>query len=56
MTRSALAREILERTLGGGSPLSPASCYDLARDLAGIVEGLPEDLADNPKHMVGFGE
>ena len=32
------------------------SCYDLARDLAGAVKGLPKDLADNPKYMRGFGE
>ena len=32
------------------------SCYDLARDLAGTVKGLPKDLADNPKYMEGFGQ
>ena len=31
------------------------SCYDLTRDLAGVVKGLPEDLADNPEYMEGFG-
>ena len=31
-----------------------ATCYDLARDLAG-VKGLPRDLVTNPKHMEGFG-
>ena len=38
------------------SPFGAVSCYDLARDLAGKVKGLPTDLADNPKHMKGFGE
>ena len=56
MTKSAFVREILEKALGGDPPVRPASCYDLAHDLAGVVKGLPEDLAGNPKHMVGFGE
>ena len=30
--------------------------YDLARDLAGSLKGLPRDLAHNPKYMEGFGE
>ena len=55
MTRSALARQILERNLGGDSPLSTASCYDLAHDLAGSIKGLPKDLAHHPKYMAGFG-
>ena len=29
--------------------------YDLARDLAGAVKGLPEDLSDNPNYADGFG-
>ena len=32
------------------------SCYDLARDLAGSIKGLPRDIATNPKYMEGFGE
>jgi hypothetical protein len=32
------------------------SCYDLSRDLAGKIKGLPKDLADNPKYMDGFGQ
>ncbi len=31
------------------------SCYELARDLAGSVKGLPKDIADNPKFMERFG-
>ena len=34
---------------------SGANCFDLARDLAGSVKGLPQDLATNPKYMDGFG-
>jgi len=53
MTKSQLIRDSLEKALRkqGGS----VSCYDLARDLAGSVKGLPKDLADNPKYMDDFG-
>lgn len=58
VTKSRLVRESLRESLerasrtprGGG-----ASCYDLARDLAGTLKGLPKDLAGNPKYMEGFG-
>lgn len=55
VTKSLLVRESLEKALRR-QPAGPASCYDLARDLAGIVKGLPRDLAENPKYMEGFGE
>jgi len=54
-TKSSLVRESLERALHppqGGT----VSCYDLARDLAGSIKGLPKDLANDPKYMRGFGE
>jgi predicted DNA-binding protein len=54
VTKSLLVRQSLEKALG--QPTSGASCYDLARDLAGSVKGLPEDLAHNPKYLDGFGE
>lgn len=54
-TKSALVRECLEKTLGARGPGGEASCYALARDLAGAVKGLPRDLATNPKHLEGFG-
>ena len=34
---------------------SKPSAYELAKDLAGCVEGGPTDLSTNPKHMEGFG-
>lgn len=34
----------------------PMACFDLARDLAGTVKGLPKDLADNLKYMEEFGK
>jgi hypothetical protein len=53
-TKSSLVREALERTLVT-RPGGAETCYDLARDLAGSVKGLPRDLATNPKHMESFG-
>jgi predicted DNA-binding protein len=56
VTRSWLVRESLETALRKRPPSGDVSCYDLARDLAGSVKGLPKDLADNPKYMEGFGQ
>lgn len=56
ISKSALVRESLEKALRRRSSRGVASCYDLASDLAGAVEGLPRDLATNPKYMKGFGE
>ncbi len=55
VTKSWLVRESLEKALRKQPPAGAVSCYDLARDLAGTVKGLPEDLADNPKYMDDFG-
>jgi hypothetical protein len=55
ITKSVLVRESLEAALRR-RPRRAASCYGLARDLAGTVKGLPRDLAHNPKYMEGFGE
>jgi predicted transcriptional regulator len=55
ITKSVLVRESVEAALRG-RPRRAASCYDLARDLAGTVKGLPRDLAHDPKYMEGFGE
>ena len=55
VTKSWLVRESLEKGLHEQPPAGEASCYDLARDLAGTLKGLPKDLADNPKYMEGFG-
>jgi predicted transcriptional regulator len=56
VTKSQLVREGLERVLHARSKASEKSCFDMARDLAGAVKNLPEDLADNPAYMDGFGE
>ena len=56
VTKSWLVRDSLEKTLRQQPPSGAVSCYDLARDLAGAVKGLPKDLADNPKCMEDFGQ
>ena len=56
VTKSRVVRESLELALHTNAKSKKASCYDLARDLAGKLKGLPEDLAENPKYMEGFGE
>ena len=56
VTKSWLVRESLVRALSKESRAGAVSCYDLARDLAGSVRGLPEDLALNPDYMDGFGK
>jgi len=55
VTKSRLVRESLEKGLYEQPSAGAVSCYDLARDLAGAVKGLPKDLAGNPKYMEGFG-
>jgi hypothetical protein len=56
VTKSRLVRESLEKTLRKQKPRGATSCYDLARDLAGTLKGLPEDLAGNPEYIHGFGQ
>ncbi len=54
-TKSSLIRECLEKMLEVRDADGEASCYDLARDLAGCLKGVPRDLATNPKYMERFG-
>ena len=49
-------RASLEKALGNEKEGARVSCYDLARDLAGKVKGLPKDLATNPAYLKGFGQ
>ena len=56
VTKSVVVREGLESVLRRRSGRGRATCFDLARDLAGSLKGLPHDLAHNPKYMEGFGE
>ena len=54
--KSALVRAALERELSPMKAGRKPSCYDLARDLAGSIKGLPKDIATNPKYVEGFGK
>ena len=54
--KSRIVREGLEIALRKPGRGQARSCYDLTRDLAGSIRGLPRDLATNPKYMEGFGE
>jgi Arc/MetJ-type ribon-helix-helix transcriptional regulator len=56
VTKSELVRASLEKALTKGREGAGVSCYDLARDLAGKVKGLPRDLATNPAYLKGFGQ
>ena len=56
LTKSVLVRQSLEAALRRRPRGTAASCYDVARDLAGSVRGLRPDLAHNPQYMDGFGE
>jgi len=56
VTKSQLVRESLEKAFRMQSPVGPISCYDLVRDLVGVVKGLPVDLADNSEYLAGFGK
>lgn len=56
LTKSVLVRRSLETSLRRRPRRVAASCYDLARDLAGSVRGLAPGLAHHPRYMEGFGE
>ena len=56
VTKSVVVRESLETALRRRPKRRAASCFDVARDLAGSIKGLPSDLAHNAKYMDGFGE
>ncbi len=54
VSTSALVREALEDRIGGEKGDRAGSCLDLARDLAGVLEG-PADLSSNMKHLKAYG-
>jgi predicted DNA-binding protein len=56
IAKSSLMRECLTKSLEGRLTGGESTCYDLARNLAGSLKGLPHDFATNPKHMDGFGQ
>jgi predicted transcriptional regulator len=54
-SKSAVVREALLSFFANGKLLKDSSCYELASDLAGSLEGGPSDLSYNKKYMEGFG-
>ncbi len=54
-SRSALIREAVEVIINENNKSQSGSCMDLARDLAGSLEG-PEDLSFNKDRMEGYGK
>ena len=52
--KSAIVRKALESYLASGPVRRGGSCLDLARDLAGCLEG-PGDLSWNEKRLRGYG-
>jgi Arc/MetJ-type ribon-helix-helix transcriptional regulator len=56
LSKSEVVREALEQFFNGhATARTPLSALDLARDLAGCLEG-PGELSTNPKYMEGFGK
>ena len=53
-SKSAVVREALEAYIAHGGKVIPGSALDLAKDLAGCLEG-PGDLSYNKRYMRGFG-
>jgi hypothetical protein len=59
VSKSMLVREALAVFLDAKNQRrqnKKVSCHDLAGDLAGCLDGGPEDLATNPKYLEGFGQ
>ncbi|CAB1062394.1 hypothetical protein D1BOALGB6SA_7171 [Olavius sp. associated proteobacterium Delta 1] len=53
-SKSALIRAALDKIVESSDTVTPYSCFDLAKDLIGSVEG-PSDLSYNKKHLKGYG-
>ena len=54
-SRSALIREAIDIIIKENNKSQSGSCLDLARDLAGSLDG-PEDLSFNKDRMEGYGK
>ena len=53
-SKSALIRAALDQIVESRDKTTPNSCFDLAKDLIGSVDG-PADLSYNKKHLKGYG-
>jgi len=54
-SKSNLIRAAIEHVVAADEEVTPNSCLDLAKDLAGCVEG-PRDLSHNKRHFKGYGQ
>ncbi|MEE4607477.1 MAG: CopG family transcriptional regulator [Desulfobacteraceae bacterium] len=54
-SKSTIVREAIESFVAGQVSKQNVSCLDLAKDLAGCIEG-PEDLSINKELMRGYGQ
>lgn len=54
VSKSAIIRQALEKTLNKRKGMRRATAWDLAGHLAGSVKA-PADLLTNPKYMQDFG-
>jgi hypothetical protein len=56
LSKSALVREALERSLKRPAQGPRQTAFDRVKDLAGIIKDGPADMSTNPKYMDGFGQ
>ncbi len=54
-SRSALVRDAIETFITKNNHAPKGSCLDIAKDLAGCVNG-PADLSFSKKRMRGYGQ
>jgi len=55
LKKSQVIRDAVTAYIEGNKDLPAESCFSLAHDLLGSVEG-PSDLSFNKKHMEDFGK
>ncbi|HEY4328493.1 MAG TPA: CopG family transcriptional regulator [Phycisphaerae bacterium] len=55
VSKSAIIRESLEKTLTNGKSRRRTTIGQRVGHLAGTLKGLPRDLSTNKKYMEGFG-
>ncbi len=54
-SNSDVIRKAVENYLSSTPSIAKGSVLDLAGDLIGCLDGGPDDLAHNKKHMKGYG-
>jgi hypothetical protein len=56
LSKSAVVRQAIERSVKKGRAQRPPTAFDAIKDLCGIIKDGPTDMSTNPKYMAGFGE